>query len=81
MYFSVRSERGVFKTRAGKVAKACQDAGFTVTINPEKPRKGAFVIVREGVSTPVVELLDMPRPFTKLRNLDIDKVIEDLLGA
>eukprot|EP01040_Poterioochromonas_malhamensis_P013199 gene13199-14487_t len=49
-------------------------------INPTKPRKGAFVITREGKDTPIIELLDMPRPFTKLKNLDIDEVIADILA-
>lgn len=72
--------RGVFKTKAGKIEKACKDAGFTVTINATKPRKGAFVVTVEGQDSPVVNLLDMPRPFTKLRGLDLDEVIATLLA-
>ena len=73
--------RGVFRTKAGKIEKACKDAGFSVTINATKPRKGAFVVTIEGQEdSPIVNLLDMPRPFTKLRNLDLDQVIADLLA-
>ncbi len=72
------SHRGVFKTRAGKVEKALKEAGFTVTINATKPRKGSFVITR-GDDEKVVELLDLPRPFTKLRNLDMDEVVKNIL--
>ncbi len=74
--------RGVFRTKAGKIEKACKDAGYTVTINATKPRKGAFVVTIEGKEdAPVVNLLDMPRPFAKLRNIDLDQVVADLLAA
>jgi hypothetical protein len=78
---SLDSFRGVFKTRAGKVEKALKEAGFTVTINATKPRKGSFVITRgEGEEAEkVVELLDLPRPFTKLRNLDMEEVVKQIL--
>lgn len=80
MFLIVFRCRNAFKTRAAKVEKALKDAGYTVSINPSKPRKGAFVITREGKETPIIELLDMPRPFTKLKNLDIDEVIADILA-
>jgi hypothetical protein len=70
--------RGVFKTRAGKFEKALKELGYSVSVNPTKPRKGAFVITLEGCSEPLVELLDMQRPFTKLRNLEMEPVIEKL---
>ncbi len=58
-------------------------AGFRVSINAEKPRKGAFVITlscpaagkaaaRESV---IVNLLDMPRPFKKLREADVEALV------
>jgi len=50
-----------------------------VEINPEKPRKGAFEIRVEGKDEPVLSLLDMPRPFTKLKALDMDEVAADVL--
>jgi hypothetical protein len=71
----------VFRKKAGMIEQACKDAGFTVTINAVKPRKGAFVITIEGQGKgPLVNLLDLPRPFTKLRNLDMDQVIADILA-
>ena len=68
-----------FKTRAAKIEKACSEAGIKVSINAEKPRKGSFVISHEGKV--LLELLDMPRPFTKLKALDMDDVIADVLNA
>ena len=53
-----------------------------MSINPEKPRKGCFEI-RVGSKT-VLSLLDMPRPFTKLKALDMDEVgakVVDAIGA
>ena len=73
------NSRSAFKTRAAKIEKALKEAGYTVTINASKPRKGAFVITREGEVSPLLELLDMPRPFTRLKTLDLEKVIEDIL--
>lgn len=51
-----------------------------MVVNKDKPRKGSFVITLmvDDVSSsdsPLVELLDMPRPFKKLRELDLDEVI------
>ena len=84
MYFHLYclfSPRSVFKTRAGKVEKALTPLGVLVTVNKEKPRKGSFVIIRErdGKSETVVELLDLTRPFKKLRDLDIDALVEKLV--
>lgn len=52
--------------------------GASVSINTEKPRKGAFE-VRCGGQT-FVSLLDMPRPFTKLKALDIEAIAEEIAG-
>ena len=70
---------GAFKSRAAKVDKACSVAGLKVVINNEKPRKGAFVITVKGKK--IIELLDMPRPFTKLKALDMDEVTEKVIKA
>lgn len=51
----------------------------TVSINPDKPRKGCFE-VRGGGKT-FVSLLDMPRPFTKLKALDIDALAAEVAAA
>ena len=50
-----------------------------VTINPEKPRKGCFE-VKVGGET-IISLLDMPRPFAKLKALDMDEVAADVVKA
>jgi hypothetical protein len=47
-------------------------------VNAEKPRKGSFVVTIEGRDEPVVELLSMPRPFTKLKALDMDELIASM---
>ena len=81
----------MFKTRAAKIQKALVDAGCYVQINASKPRKGRFVLTqasspRSSESAQAadeivrVELLDLPRPFTKLRNLDLEEVLEKLLA-
>jgi len=49
-------------------------------INPNRPRKGAFVISKVGDSEPVLELLDLVRPFPPLKALDMDAVIEQVLS-
>ena len=51
-----------------------QDAAIVAIINPEKPRKGCFE-VRVGDKA-VVSLLDLPRPFLKLKALEMEDVAE-----
>jgi len=46
--------------------------GAKISINAEKPRKGCFEIRVDGAV--VLSLTDMPRPFTKLKALDMDAV-------
>jgi hypothetical protein len=48
-------------------------------VNLGKPRKGAFVV--KTATKTVVELLAMPRPFPKLKALDMDKVGADVVAA
>lgn len=51
-----------------------------MTVNPEKPRKGCFE-VKVGSSV-VLGLYDMPRPFAKLKALDIEgTVANDVVKA
>ena len=70
---------GVFKTKSSKVEKALKDAGYSnIEINKEKPRKGSFVVRVEGSTKPLIELLDLPRPFTKLRDLDLEGALKSL---
>jgi hypothetical protein len=37
------------------------------------------VVTQDGIEKPLIELLDMPRPFKKLRELDIEQVIANIL--
>jgi hypothetical protein len=74
----------VFKTKAGQLEKALKAKGFQESIsangdflNGERPRKGSFVVSLNGKV--VCELLDMPRPFTKLRNTDVDELADTIL--
>ncbi|CAL9194209.1 uncharacterized protein LOC103990161 [Musa acuminata AAA Group] len=69
-----------FKTRAIRVKEGLESAvpGTVVTINPEKPRRGCFEI-REESGQIFVSLLNMPRPFTPMKKLDMDEVIQDIV--
>ncbi len=53
--------------------------GVKVSVNLAKPRKGAFV-VKTSTKT-VLELLALPRPFPKLKALDMDTVGADVVKA
>lgn len=48
-------------------------------VNLSRPRKGCFVVKTAGGV--VVELLNMPRPFPKLKALDMDAVGADVVAA
>ncbi|KAL2517078.1 Uncharacterized protein Adt_13325 [Abeliophyllum distichum] len=52
--------------------------GVNVVVNPEKPRRGCFEIREEGGDI-FVSLLDMKRPFTPMKALDMEKVISDII--
>ncbi|CAM0874205.1 unnamed protein product [Alopecurus aequalis] len=69
-----------FKKRAAKVKEDLESAvpGVSVVINPAKPRRGCLEIREEGGEV-FISLLDMPRPFKKMRALDMDKVIQDIV--
>lgn len=71
----------MFKTRATKLQSSLEDAGFKVTINPAKPRKGSFVvtIVKNGNQNNFIELVNMQRPFTALKLLDMITVAEGII--
>ncbi len=69
----------MFKTKAGKIEQALKAAGVSnVALNSEKPRKGSFVITIDGKVA--LELLDLTRPFQKLKSLDLDEVVADILA-
>lgn len=69
-----------FKTRAEQVKNGLEKdvAGVNVVVNPEKPRRGCFEIREEGGEI-FVSLLDMKRPFTPMKQLDMEKVISDIV--
>ncbi|XP_024378980.1 uncharacterized protein [Physcomitrium patens] len=69
-----------FKIRALKVQESLKAAipGLEVSINPEKPRRGCFEI-RDSAGTIFISLQGMPRPFTKLKALDLDKTAADIV--
>jgi hypothetical protein len=50
-----------------------------VTVNAEKPRKGAFVV--SSGDKKFIEFLDMPRPFTMLKVVDFDAAARDIIIA
>ena len=51
----------------------------TIFINEEKPRKGCFVVTANN--SVVLSLLNMPRPFPKLKALDMDVLCSDVEKA
>ncbi|KAJ7958666.1 selenoprotein H [Quillaja saponaria] len=69
-----------FKTRAIQVKKGLENGvpGITVLLNPDKPRRGCFEIREEGGET-FISLLGMKRPFKPMKDLDMDKVISDII--
>ncbi|CAA7015234.1 unnamed protein product [Microthlaspi erraticum] len=70
-----------FKTRAIQVKEGLEGAvpGVTVTLNPEKPRRGCFEIRKEGGET-FISLLEMKRPFAPMKALDMEEVIEEIIN-
>ncbi|XP_057427778.1 uncharacterized protein LOC130721063 [Lotus japonicus] len=69
-----------FKTRALLVKEGLEKSacGVTVIVNPQKPRRGCFEIRQEG-GKKFISLLDMKRPFKPMKDLDMDKVIADII--
>ncbi|KAG2425656.1 hypothetical protein HXX76_013500 [Chlamydomonas incerta] len=68
--------------RATKLEKLIKEGapGTSVSVNPDKPRKGCFEVRGPGGKT-FVSLLDMPRPFTKLKALDVEALAEEVVAA
>ncbi len=68
----------MFKTKASKAESILKAAGYSVTVNAERPRKGTFAItLQKGDKVNVIlEYLSMPRPFKKLREADIEADIK-----
>ncbi|KAI4337405.1 hypothetical protein L6164_015827 [Bauhinia variegata] len=69
-----------FKKRAIMVKERLEKtvSGITVVANPDKPRRGCFEIREEGGQI-FISLLDMKRPFQPMKDLDMDKVITDII--
>ncbi|CAA2964989.1 Hypothetical predicted protein [Olea europaea subsp. europaea] len=69
-----------FKTRALQAKNGLEKGleGVNVVVNPVKPRRGCFEIREEGGEI-FVSLLDMKRPFTDMKALDMEKVISDII--
>ncbi|KAJ1630008.1 hypothetical protein T492DRAFT_593304, partial [Pavlovales sp. CCMP2436] len=67
-----------FKSRATALEKSLASEA-TVVVNSDKPRKGCFEVTLRGEDgtqqgEPIISLLDMARPFTKLKALDMDEI-------
>lgn len=69
-----------FKTRATKISKGVGSKA-KVEINKDKPGKGNFVVKVSGIAEPIVELLQMKRPFPPLKALNMDDVVQKVLNA
>ncbi|KAL4182168.1 hypothetical protein AMTRI_Chr12g241200 [Amborella trichopoda] len=69
-----------FKERALKVEKGLKEAvpDVNVKINPEKPRRGCFEI-RDENGQIFISLLSMSRPFKKMKDLNMDEVVADII--
>ena len=66
-----------------KLQNKLKESGFEVIVNSDKPRRGAFtvIIVKQGVRHNMIELLNMVRPFSLLKALDIEKVADDIIQS
>ena len=71
-------DSSVFKKKAQKIEKDLGDKA-TVVINRDKPGKGNFV-VKLGDNT-IVELKGLEKPFTALKELKVEDLIEKILTA
>ncbi|CAN0860032.1 Selenoprotein H [Linum grandiflorum] len=70
-----------FKVRADQVKVGLEKAipGIVVELNPEKPRRGCFEVREEGGEV-FISLENMPRPFKKMKDLDMDEVVADIVS-
>ncbi|KAE9586481.1 hypothetical protein Lal_00044667 [Lupinus albus] len=71
-----------FKTRAIQVKEGLEKSvsGVTVILNPKNPRRGCFEIREEEEGgKKFISLLNMKRPFTAMKNLDMEKVISNIV--
>ena len=70
----------MFGQRAAELESAIKSAVPSASIerNREKARFGTFEVVVNG--DVVLSLVAMPRPFKKLRSLDMDGVVESVIA-
>ena len=72
----------MFKTKAGQLERALKEKGYTgkVAINQgERVAKGSFIVRAHGAA--VLELKELPRPFTTLRSADMAEVAAKIVKA
>ena len=67
----------MFRRSAAKLDEELGDS-VEVIINATKPRRGAFVVTVDG--QPALTLENMKRPFTKLRETDLEELALEILG-
>ncbi|KAL5699209.1 hypothetical protein ACHQM5_030144 [Ranunculus cassubicifolius] len=69
-----------FKKRAVMVKEGLEKAfpNIKLLLNPDKPRRGCFEVRVEGGEV-YISLLDMKRPFQKMKELDMEKVVADIV--
>merc|ERR1711904_730232 len=53
--------------------------GISIEVNPSKPRKGTFEVRCGGKA--IASFVAMPRPFTALRNADLETIATDVAAA
>ncbi|KAK2453028.1 selenoprotein H [Trifolium repens] len=71
-----------FERRAIEVKEGLEksDVDVILKLNPEKPRRGCFEIRQDGGKV-FVSLLGMKRPFKPMKDLNMDKVISDIIAG
>jgi hypothetical protein len=73
---------GAFKSRALLIAKALEGLPkVKVEINSKPPGRGNFVVRVSGSTEPVVELLNLKRPYPPLKALDMNNICEVVKNA
>ena len=65
----------MFKRSAAKIAAGLDSEAYAVETSK---KKGSFIVHLDVLNEPVVELVGLVRPFTKLRQLDLDEVVKKI---
>ncbi|KAG8382268.1 hypothetical protein BUALT_Bualt05G0059100 [Buddleja alternifolia] len=76
-----QSGSALFKTKAVEVKNGVEKEAedVNVVINPKKPRKGCFEIRLINGGDAFVSLVDLKKPFEALDELDVEKVVADIV--